>query len=178
MKWIRDAGMKIGTGNIIGLPDQSIESLLSDIRLALAFKPNFVSAAPFIPNPGTPFQEQPLGDLDLTLNTMAILRIGLKNVLIPSVSALEYVRPGGQLMGLNAGANVMTINFTPQSYRERYRIYAQDRFIVTLNHAVETVKSAGLTVDPGVQLGIAASDTTSLKDNSMAQEEEQYGQGT
>jgi len=178
MKWIRDAGMKIGTGNIIGLPHQSIESLLSDIRLALAFKPDFVSAAPFIPNPGTPFQDQPLGDLDLTLNTMAILRIGLKDALIPSVSALEYVRPGGQLMGLSAGANVMTINFTPRSYRERYRIYAQDRFIVTLNHAVETAKSAGLAVDYEVQLRIATSNTASLEDNSMVQEEEQYGQGT
>ena len=178
MKWIRGAGMKIGTGNIVGLPHQSIESLLSDIRLAFAFKPNFVSTAPFIPNPGPPFQDQPLGDLDLTLNTMAILRIGLKGVLIPSVSALEYVRSGGQLMGLNAGANVMTINFTPQSYRERYRIYAQDRFIVTLNHAIKTAKSAGLTVNSNILLKIDASTIASLKDNSVEQEEEQYGQRT
>ncbi|HOI57156.1 MULTISPECIES: radical SAM protein [unclassified Methanoculleus] len=166
MKWIRDVGMKIGTGNIVGLPQQSIESLLSDIRLAFEFRPDFVSAAPFIPNPGTPLQDRALGDLNLTLNTMAILRIGLKDALIPSVSALEYVRPGGQLMGLNAGANVMTINFTPHSYRENYRIYAQDRFIVTLNHAIETAKSAGLDVDLGIQLRIAASNSASSKGDS------------
>lgn len=152
MKWIRDAGMKIGTGNIIGLPHQSIESLVSDIRLAFEFKPDFVSAAPFIPNQGTPLQDLPFGDIDLTLNTMAILRIGLKDALIPAVSALEYIRAGGQLMGLNAGANVMTINFTPQSYREHYKIYAKDRYIVTLNHAIDTAKMAGLKINSNVQI--------------------------
>lgn len=152
MRWIRDAGMKIGTGNIIGLPNQSIESLVSDIQFAFEFEPDFVSAAPFIPNQGTPLQNQPLGDINLTLNTMAILRIRLKSALIPAVSALEYIHTGGQLMGLNAGANVMTINFTPQLYREHYKIYAKDRYIVTLNHAINTAKTAGFKINSNIQL--------------------------
>jgi biotin synthase len=155
MKWIRDAGMKIGTGNIIGLPNQSIESLVSDIQLSLEFKPDFVSAAPFIPNQGTPLQDHLLGDINLTLNTIAILRIGLKDALIPSVSALEYIRTGGQLMGLNAGANVLTINFTPHLYRAYYNIYARDRFIVTLHHAINTATTAGLKVNSKIQLNMA-----------------------
>ncbi len=152
MKWIRDVGMKIGTGNIIGLPHQSIESLVSDIQLAFKFKPDFVSAAPFIPNNATPLQDHPFGDINLTLNTMAILRIGLKDPLIPAVSALEYIHTGGQIMGLNAGANVLTINFTPKSYRENYNIYTKGRFIVTINHAINTAKMAGLKVNSNVQL--------------------------
>jgi biotin synthase len=151
MRWIREAGMKIGTGNIVGLPDQPIESLVSDIRLGFTFKPDFVSVAPFISNKGTPLQNRPLGDFNLTLNTMAILRIGLMEVSIPSVSALEYVQAGGQLMGLNAGANVLTINFTPRSHRADYRIYARDRFVVSLNHAINTAKQAGFTVSSEVQ---------------------------
>jgi len=147
MKWIKDAGMKIGTGNIIGLPNQSLESLISDIRLALNFKSDFVSTSPFIPNHGTPLQAQPFGDINLTLNTMAIMRIGLKDALIPAVSALEYIHTNGQLMGLNAGANVMTINFTPRAYREHYKIYSEDRFIVTLNHAINIAKMAGLHIN-------------------------------
>lgn len=145
MKRIRDAGMKIGTGNIIGLPNQSIESLVADIKLNLEFRPDFVSTAPFIPNEGTPLEKQPVGDIDLALNTIAILRIELKDVFIPAVSALEYIRPGGQLMGLNAGANVLTINFTPQTYRDNYNIYSKKRFIVSLNHAINTAKAAGLS---------------------------------
>jgi biotin synthase len=165
MKWIRDAGMKIGTGNIIGLPHQSMESLTSDIQLAFKFKPDFVSVAPFIPNQGTPLEDQPFGDINLTLNTMAILRIGLKKALIPSVSALEYIRIGGQLMGLNAGADVLTINFTPLSFRVHYNIYARDRFVVTLRHAINTAKTAGLKVNSKVQLNKAASNKGWSKEN-------------
>jgi len=150
MRWIRAAGMKIGTGNIIGLPNQSIDSLVSDICLSLDFRPDFVSSAPFIPNQGTPLQDLPCGDLMLTLNTMAILRLGLPEALIPAVSALEYIHATGQLMGLMAGANVMTINFTPKYYRKHYNIYANDRFIVTFNHAMSTVRSAGLRINPKV----------------------------
>lgn len=155
MNWIRDVGMKIGTGNIIGLPDQSIYSILSDIKMILKFKPDFASSAPFIPNKGTPFQDIPLGDLNITLNTMAIFRIGLKDALIPSVSALEYISPGGQLKGLNAGANVMTVNFTPKTYRKNYNIYTNDRFIVSLNHAINTAKMADLKINSKIQLAIS-----------------------
>ncbi len=152
MEWIRDVGMKIGTGNIVGLPHQPIDSLVSDIKLILKFKPDFASSSPFIPNKGTPLQDYPSGDINLTINTIAILRIGLKNVHIPSVSALEYVRSGGQLMGLNAGANVMTINFTPQLYRENYNIYTKDRFIVSIEHAIHTAKMANLKINPKIKL--------------------------
>ena len=145
--WIRDAGMKIGTGNIIGLPHQSLESLASDIRLTLTLKPDFASTSPFIPNKGTPLENEPLGNLDLALNTISILRIGLKNALIPAVSALEYIRKEGQLLGLNAGANVLTINFTPKSYRENYNIYNKDRFIVSIDHAINTAKKAGFKIN-------------------------------
>lgn len=150
IKWIRDAGMKFGTGNIIGLPHQSVESLILDIKLTFKLKPDFASTSPFIPNKGTPLQDQPLGDINLALNTMAILRIGLKDALIPAVSALEYIHTGGQLMGLNAGANVLTINFTPELYRENYNIYTKDRFIVSLNHAINTAKRAGFKINSNI----------------------------
>lgn len=155
MNWIRQAGMLIGTGNIIGLPDQTIDSLVSDICLSLSFRPDFVSSAPFIPNQGTPLQDLPCGDLNLTLNTMAILRLGLPDALIPAVSALEYIHDHGQLMGLLAGANVMTINFTPKSFRKHYNIYARDRFIVTMDHAINTARSAGLNINARVIEGLA-----------------------
>lgn len=146
IRWIQEAGLKLGTGNIVGLPKQTTQTLLEDIRLALRIKPDFVSCAPFIPNQGTPYENSPIGDLDVTFNTMAIWRIALKNCLIPTVSALEKLRPGGQLMGLNAGANVITINFTPQTCRERYAIYSKQRFVVSLEHALNTIKQAGMSI--------------------------------
>jgi biotin synthase len=141
---LQGLGFELGTGNIVGLPGQSLEGLVDDIQLAIALQPDFVSASPFIPNPSTPFEGDPCGSLGLTLNTLAIYRIALKTPLIPNVSALEKLQPGGQLMGLQAGANVMTVNFTPRTFQEKFNIYSNERFVVSLNHALETIAAAGL----------------------------------
>lgn len=146
IQWIKEAGLKLGTGNIVGLPGQSLDSLVEDIQLARSLKPDFVSSAPFIPNKGTPLENEPHGDLNLTLNNMALWRILLKNCRIPTVSALEKIQTGGQLMGLNAGANIMTVNFTPKAEQDKFNIYSDKRFVVKLEHAQEVVQSAGLQI--------------------------------
>jgi biotin synthase len=147
---LQKIGYQIGTGNIVGLPGQYFETLLEDIFLALKIKPNFVSSSPFIPNPNTPYEQEKYGDINLTLNTMAIYRIALKNCLIPTVSALEKIQKDGQLMGLNAGANVITINFTPADFRHKYRIYSDKRFVVKLEHALDIIHRAGLEVEKSI----------------------------
>jgi biotin synthase len=144
--WIKEAGMKLGTGNIVGLPGQTMDHLVDDIEFACKLGPDFVSSAPFIPNENTPFQDAGFGDLNLTVNTMAIWRIMLEDPLIPTVSALEKIQEGGQLMGLNAGANVITINFTPETWRKKYGIYSKERFVVSANHAFDLIERAGLRV--------------------------------
>jgi biotin synthase len=146
IKQLRENGYKVGVGNIIGLPDQTTDSLGEDILLSMKIDPDFVSCAPFISNQGVPFENMPYGDLNTALNWMAICRILLKKCLIPSVSALEKIQKGAQLKGLNAGANVMTINFTPPQYRKKYSIYSKERFVVSIDHALETAKRAGLSV--------------------------------
>jgi biotin synthase len=77
---------------------------------------------------------------------MALWRIMLGTPLIPTVSALEKLQVGGQLLGLNAGANVITINFTPRYWREKYGIYSRERFVVSSNHAFELIERAGLRI--------------------------------
>ena len=144
-EWIKQAGMQLGTGNIIGLPNQTVESVAEDILLALRMAPDFVSSSPFIPNEHTPLQDHPHGSLELTLNAIAVCRLLFPHALIPAVSALEKLEPDGQLRGLNAGANVMTINFTPKDLRDSYAIYSQGRFVVKLDHAHNTIARAGLT---------------------------------
>jgi biotin synthase len=136
--------MKLGTGNIVGLPGQTLDHIVDDIFFAYGLRPDFVSSSPLIPNEDTPFENAEYGSIDVTLNTMAILRIMLGDPLIPTVSPLEKIRPGGQLAGLNAGANVMTINFTPTEVRDNYVIYSRERFVVTLDHAHRTIDKAGL----------------------------------
>lgn len=143
-RWIKEAGMKLGIGNMVGLPGQSFESLADDVLLGLTLQPDFVSVSPFIANQDTPFENEPAGDFNVTLNTMAINRILHGTALIPAVSALEKIFPDGQLMGLNAGANVLTINFSPAETQEKYKIYSKDRFVVTYEHALNIINKSGL----------------------------------
>lgn len=146
IKLIQSAGLKLGTGNIVGLHNQSLQSLVDDIFLGIKIQPDFISSSPFIPGSNTPMQNYMSGSSDLTLNSMAIWRIALRTPRIPAVSALETVCKDGQKLGLNAGANVMTINFTPKESQNLYTIYSERRFVVNLDHALRTIESAGLRV--------------------------------
>lgn len=137
-------GYKVGTGAIVGLPGQGQESLVDDLLLAREIGAHMVSGSPFIPAPDTPLAHLPPGDVEITLNFIALARLMNPHWLIPSVSALERRQGGGQLSGLAAGANVLTINFTPEVEQRKYLIYGKDRYVVRNDHVNEIVALAGL----------------------------------
>jgi biotin synthase len=143
-------GYKVGTGAIIGLPGQTQESLGNDLLLAREVGAHMVSGSPFIPAPDTPLAHMPPGDVETTLNFIALARLMNPHWLIPSVSALERRQGGGQLSGLAAGANVLTINFTPEVEQSKYLIYGKDRYVVRNDHVSEIVALAGLERGPSV----------------------------
>jgi biotin synthase len=143
---LHELGFRVGTGLISSLPGQGIESIIDDIELAGELKADMCSVSPFIPAPDTPMQIAPIGDNELALNIIACLRLTYPHLLIPSVSALERAEGGGQSRGLNAGANVMTVNFSGAEDQKRYLIYGKDRYIVKLDHVKQIATAAGLTL--------------------------------
>jgi biotin synthase len=142
---LKELGFRVGTGLISGLPGQTIESIARDIELAGELGVHMCSVSPFVPAPNTPLEATSAGDNDLALNAMACLRLLYPRLLIPSVSSLERTSQGGQLRGLEAGANVMTINFSKGEQRDKYLIYGKNRFVVSAGHVRETLRAAGLT---------------------------------
>ncbi len=145
-----DLGYRVGTGMIIGLPDQSLQSIARDMLLAQELGVHMCSASPFVPAPDTPLANHASGSVQITLNAIAIMRILSPSWLIPSVSALEKSEHGGQLQGLNAGANVITINFTPDRQRSKYLIYGKERFVVRSEYARQLIADAGLQPAPSL----------------------------
>jgi biotin synthase len=139
-----DLGYRVGTGAIVGLPGQTVESVAEDIRLASELAVHMCSFSPFVPAPNTPLESLPPGSIDLTLNAVAVSRITHPEWLIPSVSALEKTGRDGQLRGFDAGANVMTINFTPPAHTGQYLIYGKDRFVVRRAYAAELLGRVSL----------------------------------
>lgn len=156
---LKSLGFKIGTGLISSLPGQSLDSIADDIRLAGEIGVDMCSVSPFVPAPYTPMEHRPGGDVDLALNAIACLRLLYPTILIPSVSALERNSPGGQQRGLDAGANVLTINFTDLEHQQKYLIYGKDRFVVTADHVRSIVANAGLTIR-GQAVGVSAQQET------------------
>lgn len=137
-------GYRVGTGTIVGLPGQSLEMLADDVLLAQSLGVHMCSASPFVPAPATPLAGAPPGDVDLTLNAIAVIRLAMPGAFVPSVSALEHRLPGAQLAGFNAGANVITVNFTREPDRKDYPIYGVDRFVVEQQYASDVLRKAGL----------------------------------
>lgn len=151
-----DLGYRVGIGLISGLPGQTLDSIVDDIELAGELGVHMCSVSPFVPAPNTPLRLAPQGSVDLALNVLACLRIRHPELLIPSVSALEKTSAGGQSRGLAAGANVMTVNFSRTSDRQKYLIYGKDRFVVRMRHVEELVRSADRRTRGSVFLGVNA----------------------
>ena len=129
LKYLKKIGYQVGTGNIIGLPMQTAEDIAEDILLCKELNVDMAAFGPFVPSPFTPYQNRGAASVTETLITMAVTRLVLKNVHIPSTTALDSIDTEGREKGLKAGANVVMPNFTPPPYRDNYQIYANKRGI-------------------------------------------------
>jgi biotin synthase len=147
IRLLKQLGYAVGSGNICGLPKQTNKDLADDIMLLKDLKVDMASVAPFISNKQSPYKDFPNGNVDITLNIIAIMRILLKDALIPSISAMETAQSGAQLEGYRAGANVITINMTPQHIREQYLIYDSKRKITSLEFARNIADTLGLKLN-------------------------------
>ncbi len=145
LKDLVELGYRVGSGNMVGLPGQTIEDMVTDI-LTLGFLDLAMSSCtPFIPGIETIYRDEPMGDVDLALNTMALVRILYPNRLIPTTSSLEKARPDGQYLGLMAGANTVTIHDgTPPERKDLFPIYDSKRFSPGEEHLMNAVRRAGM----------------------------------
>ncbi len=129
LKFLKQIGFQVATGSLIGLPLQTFEDIAGDILLCRDLDADMAAFGPFIPVPFTPYKNQKPGSVDLTLKTIAVSRIVLKDVHIPATTALDSIDLMGREKGLNCGANVVMPDFTPHPYREKYQIYPGKRGI-------------------------------------------------
>ena len=91
---LRRAGYQVGTGVMIGLPGQTLEDLMRDIRT---------------------FGE--------ALNMISTTRLVMPDINIAAATALETLEPNGRVRGIRHGCNVIMPNITPQTTRASYQLY-------------------------------------------------------
>ena len=150
IRHLANSGWRVSSGFIAGLPGQTRDDLLSNFTLANQLPLDGCSVSPFIPGEETPLANEPMADIDLTLNCMAALRLMRPDWVIPSVSALNLAGAGtGYRRGLRTGANLVTINLTPADFRNNYLLYKRDRFIMTEERILNAIAAEGL--EPSTQ---------------------------
>lgn len=120
---LKELGYQAGAGFMVGSPCQTAENLADDLMFLQKLRPQMIGIGPFIPHHDTPFKDEPAGSVELTLVLLAVLRLLFPHVLLPATTALGTLAPGGRLLGIRAGANVIMPNLSPQNVRGKYLLY-------------------------------------------------------
>ena len=120
---LKKLGYEVGSGCLVGLPEQTLESLAEDILFFKKIGADMIGIGPFIPNENTPLKDEEGGSFELALKVMAITRLLLPDINIPATTAMETLNPNGRIIALQSGANVVMPNVTQGEYRKFYKIY-------------------------------------------------------
>ena len=121
---LKELGYEVGSGSLVGLPGQTLESLADDLLFFQKLPVDMAGIGPFIPHPHTPLAaETAEGHFELSLKMMAIMRLLLPDINIPATTAMETLHPNGRLVALQSGANVVMPNVTETDFRAKYELY-------------------------------------------------------
>ena len=121
---LKSLGYEVGSGSLVGLPGQTVESLADDLLFFQTLPVDMAGIGPFIPHPSTPLaSEKPDGHFELALKMMAVMRLLLPDINIPATTAMESLHPEGRLIALKSGANVVMPNATDTEFRPFYELY-------------------------------------------------------
>ena len=138
-------GFEVGSGNMTGLPGQSVRDMIEDLMFLGKLPLTTMSTSVFIPGEKSRYCQKPAGNVDVSLNFMALMRIMYPKALIPSTSSMEKARKGAQYLGLLAGANSVTIHDgNPVKFKKNFPIYSIHRITPGEEYIKKIVKKAGL----------------------------------
>ncbi len=155
---LKDLGVQTGSGFMIGLPGEKLETLAANILLCRALDLDMIGIGPFIPHPDTPlggmknvYDE----DREMFFKALAVLRIFNPDAHIPATTAFDALFPGrGRDLALRRGANVFMPNDTPVRYKRDYNLYpgkpyADDSPEDCVAAAIKRIESLGRIVGVG-----------------------------
>lgn len=120
---LKEIGYQTGCGIMVGSPGQTPETLARDMLFMQDFQPQMVGVGPFLPHQDTPFKNEKAGSVTATLFVLALCRIMLPRVLMPSTTALGTAENDGRKLGVLAGCNVVMPNLSPAEVRKKYMLY-------------------------------------------------------
>lgn len=146
IRYLAENGWKVSSGFIVGLPGQTPAHIRQTLDMLADLPLAGCSVSPFVAGEQTPFAGARCGDIGLTLDCVARMRLASPHWIIPAVSAMRLVSEDGYVRAFNAGANLATINLTPGAARINYPIYKRDRLIMDEARVLSSIAEAGCEV--------------------------------
>lgn len=124
LRWADEAGFLIVTGGLIGLPGQTRQSIIRDLRLAGELNTEMFSFGPFLPHPATPLAGQNPPRSDDIIKFLAVARLlAPPKAKILVTTGLETLDAEARRRSLQAGCSSVMLNVTPVEYGRLYHIY-------------------------------------------------------
>lgn len=121
LRTLKELGYETGSGFMVGLPGQTLETLAEDLLLLASIPCDMAGIGPFLPHPDTPLREGTAGSPELTRRCVALARLLLPTANLPATTALALRGDNGQVF--SGGANVVMRKITPNCYKKQYEIY-------------------------------------------------------
>ena len=121
LRTLKKLGFETGSGFMVGLPGQTLETLADDLLLLASVPCDMAGIGPFLPHPDTPLRDGTAGDAELTRRCVALARLLLPTANLPATTALTVRGDNGQVF--SGGANVVMRKITPNCYKRLYEIY-------------------------------------------------------
>jgi len=153
MEAVREAGLRLATGSIVGLAGYDKSALERDRALTVSWDPFWVPIVPYLPVPGTPLAAScPPGDVATTLAEIRALRAALPAAMItanqPSESDRRFTSTEGRRAALAAGADLLFVDATPLASRGDFSVVA-DRSLPDLGLVESLARESGAELKRG-----------------------------
>lgn len=146
---VRSSGLKLGSGNIVGLPGETLDDIARDIALMRELDISWAPIVPYMPAPNTPLgARQSMGSVDLLLREITLVRHLLPDALITAGqptqgSSRGFADPQGTRDALRAGANLLFVDLTPKPRKDAFAI-TQNRYLPRLAEIEQVLADCGL----------------------------------
>lgn len=120
---LKELGYETGSGFMVGIPNQSLESIADDLLLLKSIPCDMAGIGPFISHPDTDLAFEESGSVELVKRCVAIARLLLPNANLPVTTAVGVLDLEERKKAFNCGANVIMRKVNPKKYKEAYQIY-------------------------------------------------------
>lgn len=153
MEAVRESGLRLATGSIVGLAGDDRSVLERDRALTVAWDPFWVPVVPYMPVPGTPLASScPPGDVATTLAEIRVLRAALPEAMItanqPSESDRRFTSTEGRRAAMAAGADLLFVDATPLASRGDFSVVAE-RSLPDLGIIESLARESGAELERG-----------------------------